>query len=122
MAEKILIKKRDYDTAKEIVNSEYSADDVIYPARIAKWINSKNIYAYNILLSLEKENLVKKIYQVKCPYCENEKPRNYSKIADIPKMLICNVCGKEYAALDECTVAFSKTCVVPSHERSKEVS
>lgn len=111
MSEKYLIKKKDYDTTKEIVNTEYRKDDVIYPAQIGKWLKSDKMYACNILLSLEKEKKVKRIYQVKCGYCENEKPHNYDKVNDIPKTLVCSICGKEYTSMDECVLAFRKTAV-----------
>lgn len=85
----------------------YDSGDYIYPGSICIDIGIDIDTMYNILFDLEREKIVKRIYEVSCNKCDDPEIHRYEDKSEIPETIFCNNCFLDYNVLENCIVIFS---------------
>lgn len=85
----------------------YDSGDYIFPGSICIDIGIDIDTMYNILFDLEREQIVKRIYEVTCNKCSDPEIHRYEDISEIPETIFCNNCFVDYNVLENCIVIFS---------------
>lgn len=102
MIEKLEINNFSYEKIKEYIKSR----NIIYPETLYKELNITISKSFELLNLLKNEDLVKRIYEFRCPclkYRKNFEKMNY---INLPTDVHCIACKKDYNVRDNLYIIY----------------
>lgn len=100
-------KKSLYSNINNIgLNSNEDGDSYIYPKAISEQLNIDIIQAFSLLNTLQRENVLKRVYEFRCTCGKYNKKFANIKYINLPTSIVCGYCKKEFILRDNLFIAY----------------
>lgn len=100
-------KKSLYSNISNIgLNSNEDGDSYIYPKAISEQLNIDIIQAFSLLNKLQRENVLKRVYEFRCTCGKYNKKFANIKYINLPTYIVCDHCKKEFILRDNLFIAY----------------
>lgn len=100
-------KKTLYSNINNIgLNSNENGDSYIYPKAISEQLNIDIIQVFSLLNTLQRENVLKRVYEFRCICGKYNKKFANIKYINLPTSIVCGYCKKEFILRDNLFIAY----------------